>query len=60
MIIEKKVKIVVDLTSLDEKGQQNSVEEKYFPHKNNPTINFDNDIKLELKNIIFQDLYEKR
>ena len=60
MIIEKKVKIVVNLSCLDEKDQQYSAEEKYFPDQSNPHIEFDNNIKLELKSTIFQDLHEQR
>ena len=60
MIVEKKVKIVVNLSSLDEKDQQYSAEERYFPVENNPTIEFANEIKLELKSTIVQDLHEQR
>ena len=65
MIVEKKVKIVIDLSSLDEKDQQNTIieysaEEKYFPDQSNLQIEFDNNIKLELKSTIFQDLHEQR
>ena len=59
MIVEKKVKIIVNLSSLDEKDQQYSAEEKYFPDRNIP-IEFDNEIKLELKSTIVQDLHEQR
>ena len=60
MIIEKNVKIVVNLTSIDEKCEQYSSEEKYFPDRNNPIMNLANKIKLELKSTILQDLHEKR
>ena len=59
MIVEKKVKIVVNLSSLDEKDQQYSAEESYFPVQNNP-IEFANEVKLELKRTIVQDFHEQR
>ena len=59
MIIEKKVKIVVNLTSLEEDNQY-GVEEIYFPDQNNPIMNLANNIKLELKKTILHDLHEKR
>ena len=59
MIIEKKVKIVVNLTSLEEDNQYGA-EEIYFPDQNNPILNLANNIKLELKKTIIQDLHEKR
>ena len=59
MVIEKKVKIVVNLTSV-EKGHQYGAEEKYFPDKNNPILNLENNIKLELKKTEVKDLQVKR
>ena len=59
MIIEKKVKIVVNLTSLEEDNQYGA-EEIYFPDQNNQILNLANNIKLELRKTILQDLHEKR
>ena len=59
MVIEKKVHIVVNLTSV-EKDHQYGAEEKYFPDQHNPILNLKNNIKLELKKTEVKDLQEKR
>ena len=59
MILENKVRIVINLTSV-EKDHQYGAEEKYFPDQNNPTLNLDNKIKLELQKTEVKDLQEKR
>ena len=59
MVIEKKGKIVVNLTSV-EKDHKYGAEEKYFPDQYNPILNLDNNIKLELKKTELKDLQEKR
>ena len=59
MVIEKKVKIVVNLTSV-EKDHQYGAEDKYFPDKNNQILNLENNIKLELKKTEVKDLQVKR
>ena len=53
MVIEKKVKIIVNLTSVEKDG----AEDKYFPDKN---LNLENNIKLELKKTEVKDLQVKR